>query len=47
MHFYFNDLQEKQENQIVMQIEYFVMIFNKLREVLEGLCPKPLNSLTF
>jgi hypothetical protein len=23
------------------------LISNKLREVLEGLCPKPLNSLTF
>jgi len=26
MHFYFNDLQEKQENQIVINMKYFVMI---------------------
>ena len=35
MQFYFNDLQEKQENQIVINLEYFIMIQNKLIEELE------------
>jgi hypothetical protein len=34
-YFYFNDLQEKQQNQIVINKGYFVMIFDKLTEVLE------------
>src|SRR5438445_3181986 len=35
MHFYFNGLQEKQENQIVINMRYFIMIQNKLIEGLE------------
>src|SRR5262249_613948 len=34
-YFYFNDLQERQQNQIVINKEYFAMIFDKLTEVLE------------
>ena len=34
-YFYFNDLQEKQQNQIVINKGYFVMIFNKPAEALE------------
>src|SRR6266702_4705190 len=37
----------RRSHQIVMQMEYLVMINNKLRKVLERSCHKPLNSLTF
>jgi hypothetical protein len=35
MYFYFNDLQENKQNQIVINKGYFAMILNKLTEVLE------------
>ena len=35
-HFYFNDLQEKEENQIVIQTVYFAMIQKSLVGVLKG-----------
>jgi hypothetical protein len=42
-YFYFNDLQEKQQNQLVINKGYFAVIFNKPMEALEKLCPKSLK----